>query len=123
MKWNTSGKRTTGSYWEQQAKAFLEKKGLTTLASNYYSRFGEIDLIMKDGNTFVFVEVKYRKSNQFGGAISTISTKKQLNLTKTATIYLQQEQLNAYNTACRFDIVAIDGEQHAPTINWLKNAF
>ena len=123
MKWKTLYKRQKGSFWEQKAQDYLKQRGLCPLKTNYYSRFGEIDLIMKDGETIVFVEVKYRKSNAFGGALASITNKKQQNLTKTATIYLQQAQLNAYNTPCRFDIVIIEGEETSPTITWLKNAF
>lgn len=83
---------------------------------------GEIDLIMLDEGTKVFVEVKFRKSANFGGAISSVSISKQQKITKTAAIFLQQQGLNAYNTACRFDIVAIEGEVN-PEIIWLKNAF
>jgi len=123
LKWKTLYKRQKGNYWEQKAQEYLKRKGMSSLTRNYYSRFGEIDLIMKDGGTIVFVEVKYRKSAAFGGAIASITNKKQQNLTKTATIYLQQAQLNAYNTPCRFDIVTIEGEEDSPTITWLKNAF
>lgn len=112
-----------GKQAEAIAKAYLLKKGLSFLTANFYNRQGEIDLIMQDQQVLVFVEVKYRKNSQFGGAISAISTNKQEKIRQCATFYLQQQGLNEYNTACRFDAVIIDGSISNPTINWLKNAF
>ena len=77
---------------------------------------------MKDGNCVVFVEVKYRKNKAFGGAISAVSISKQEKIRRAAAFFLQQQGLNAYNTACRFDIIAIEGG-HIPEFIWLKNAF
>lgn len=124
MQWNKLSSSQKGKAWEEHAKEYLEKSGLKCLAKNYHCRFGEIDLIMVEQDTIVFVEVKFRQSKAFGGAISTISTKKQQKITKTAALYLQQQGLNAYNTSCRFDVVAIQGNNNIiQEINWLKNAF
>ncbi len=111
-----------GDYWEAQALKYLKQQQLTFIQANFHGRLGEIDLIMKEGNTIVFVEVKYRKNKRFGGAISAIGIAKQEKIRKTAAFFLQQQGLNAYNTACRFDIVAIEGG-NIPEIIWLKNAF
>lgn len=115
-----------GQIAEQAAKKFLQINGLIFIEQNFYSRWGELDLIMKEQDTLVFIEVKYRKSNLFGGAISAVSYKKQQKLIKTAAIYLQQQGLNEYNTAYRFDVVAIEGNTDniaKSQINWLQNAF
>ncbi|MDT0605107.1 YraN family protein [Thalassotalea castellviae] len=112
-----------GDFWELYAERYLTDNGLCLLSKNFHSRQGEIDLIMKENDCFVFVEVKYRKNNQFGGAISAVSQQKQQKIIKTATFFLQQQNLNEYNTACRFDIVAIEGDANKPKIQWLKNAF
>lgn len=93
------------------------------MANNFHSRHGEVDLIMQDKDTLVFIEVKYRKNSQFGGAIAAVSPTKKQKLTKTAKFFLHQRGLNEYNTSCRFDVIAIEGDNHHPTINWLKNAF
>ena len=122
--WNNQDNTTSqGEYWERIAQSYMEKQGAKLLASNFHSRFGEIDLIMQDKGAIAFVEVKYRRNANFGGAIHAVSTKKQQRIVKTATFYLQKRKLNAYNTACRFDVVTIQGSQHAPNITWLKNAF
>jgi putative endonuclease len=115
--------RETGNITETFAADYLVKQGLIIQDKNRHSRLGEIDIIMKDEDTFVFIEVKYRSSSQFGGAISAISAKKQQKIRKTAAFYLQQCGLNEYNTSCRFDVVALQGNINNLDITWLKNAF
>jgi putative endonuclease len=115
--------RETGNLTENFAANYLVKKGLVLQDKNSYSRLGEIDIIMKEGETFVFIEVKYRSSELFGGAISAISEQKQHKIRKTAAFYLQQCGLNEYNTSCRFDVVALQGNINNLDITWLKNAF
>lgn len=118
-----SSHRAAGSLWEDYAKQYLLKQGLQAVTQNFHSRQGEIDLIMKDGQSYVFVEVKYRKSNNFGGATAAVTGSKQQKLTQTAKVFLQQQGLNEYNTECRFDVIAIEGDENNPTTTWLKNAF
>jgi len=112
-----------GAKGEDIAANYLMNQGLDEITRNFNCRLGEIDLIMSDQQTLVFIEVKYRKNANFGGAIAAISRTKQTKLQKTANFYLQKQQLNAYNTACRFDVIALDGILHDPTITWIKNAF
>lgn len=115
-----------GEIAELAAKEFLQAEGLIYIAQNFHCRWGEVDLIMKEHDVLVFIEVKYRKNNLFGGAISAVSIKKQQKIIKTAAIYLQQQGLNEYNTAYRFDVIAIEGNTDTiakSQINWLKNAF
>ena len=81
---------------------------------------------MQDDDTLVFIEVKYRRNNTFGGAIAAISHKKKQKIRQTAKFYLQQHGLNAYNTPCRFDVVTLQGNsdnRSTPQITWLKNTF
>jgi putative endonuclease len=115
-----SGKTSSerGDAAEEQARLHLERGGLRTLARNVRSRFGEIDLIMQDDQTLVFVEVRYRSSSRFGGAFASVDRKKQRRLIATALSYLQQ---HPHDGPCRFDVVAI-GEA-ANGVEWLKNAF
>ena len=113
----------TGKSAENFAATYLTNQGLLPLQNNFQNRQGEIDLIMKDNDTWVFIEVIYRQANNFGGAISAISTSKQQKIKQCAAFYLQQSGLNEYNTPCRFDVVALQGDITNPEITWLKNAF
>ncbi|MCH2055226.1 MAG: YraN family protein [Thalassotalea sp.] len=115
--------KAIGDSTEALAANYLKAQGLTLATQNYSSKYGEIDLICQDGQTWVFVEVKYRRSAAYGGAISTISTAKQQKLKHCASFYLQLKGINEYNTSCRFDVVALQGDLTQPQITWLKNAF
>ncbi|REL25580.1 YraN family protein [Thalassotalea euphylliae] len=115
--------KSIGDQTETLAANYLKQQGLTCLARNFTSRYGEIDIIAKHGESIVFIEVKYRKQLDYGGAIATISKSKQQKLKLCASFYLQQAQLNEYNTPCRFDVVALQGPIEQPNITWLKNAF
>lgn len=106
----------SGHQAELIAKDYLQKQGLTWVASNVSYPFGELDIIMQEHDAWVFIEVKYRATQHFGGAISAISNKKIARLRKAAAYYLQQHQINA---PCRFDLLAIEGSK----IHWLKNIF
>jgi putative endonuclease len=112
-----------GVITELFAEQYLTQQGLVPVTKNFRCRLGEIDLIMRDGNTYVFIEVKFRKNSVFGGAISAISANKMNKIKHTATFYLHQAGLNEYNTACRIDVIALEGNINKPSINWLKNAF
>jgi putative endonuclease len=112
-----------GQITEQFAERYLSARGLKLLDKNYHCRQGEIDLIMKDKNTYVFIEVKYRQSNYFGGAIAAVSANKQQKIKHCVTFYLQQAGLNEYNTPCRIDVVAVQGDINNPEVTWLANAF
>lgn len=112
-----------GSCAESFAIQYLCDQGLSFISKNFHTRKGEIDLIMKDGDIFVFVEVKYRKSDNFGGAISAIPQSKQLKIKHSITFYLHQAGLNEYNTPCRIDVVALVGDITQPQVTWIKNAF
>ncbi len=124
---NTSAKETSssskGQLTENFAEEYLSKQGLTLIERNFHSRQGEIDLIMLDGDTYVFIEVKYRKSKEFGGAIAAVSASKQKKIKQCVTFYLHQSRLNEYNTPCRVDVVALEGDITQPDVTWLKNAF
>jgi putative endonuclease len=108
-----------GQYYEQQARSFLEQQGLLFVSANYRCRQGEIDLIMREHQTLVFVEVRYRASRDYGGALSSVTPAKQQKIRHTARYFLLNQQINEAHQACRFDIVSYDDGQ----CNWLKNAF
>ncbi|WP_019614998.1 YraN family protein [Psychromonas ossibalaenae] len=103
---------------EKAALAYLQSQGLTLICRNYYCRFGEIDLIMADQDTLVFIEVRYRKNSDFGGAFASITKSKQNKIIKTAKHYLTQLDNEPY---CRFDAVAVDAQCEQP--HWLQDAF
>ncbi len=124
LKWiKPFNSKAIGDAGEDLALEHLLANGLTLVARNVSSRFGEIDLIMYDKSYLVFIEVKYRKTTQFGNAFAMVSLNKQQKIIKTAKFFMQNNKLNEYNTLCRFDIVALEGEHQSPTITWLKNAF
>ena len=103
---------------EARAAAFLESHGLHIVTRNYRSRFGEIDLIARDGATLVFVEVRARASNTFGGAAASITASKRGKLTRTASQYLATL---GRTPPCRFDAVLL-GNSGSP-IEWIQDAF
>ena len=108
---------------EQMACAHLLKNGLTLEQRNYRSPYGEIDLIMREREALVFVEVRFRSSSRFGSPAETVDARKRAKLRATAEYYLQHVR-RASNKPCRFDIVAISGNRPGdPTLHWLRNAF
>ncbi len=112
-----------GNESESLAVQYLLGQGLKLKTRNFHSRQGEIDIVMQEQQTLVFIEVKYRKNNNFGGALAAIPYKKQQKIRKCATFYLQSHDLNEYNTDCRFDVIALQGSVNQPHVTWLKNAF
>lgn len=107
----------TGNRAEAMAEDHLSSRGLRTLEHNYRCKGGEIDLIMRDGEQLVFVEVRYRRRNDFGSALETVGFTKQRRLIHAAQVYLQR---TGGDQPCRFDVIAIDGGN---TIDWIKDAF
>lgn len=107
-----------GAAAEDAAAAYLVARGVKLLERNYRCRFGEIDLIVQDGRTLVFVEVRHRSSAAFGSAAESITQSKQRKLLRAARHYMAQHQ---DFPACRFDAVLLDGGTQA--VDWLRNAF
>jgi len=108
-----------GALAEQLAAQYLQQQGLKLLQTNYSCRFGEIDLILQDGDTHVFAEVRLRSSAAFGGAAASIDARKQAKLLKTAQFYLAGfRQI----PPCRFDAILMQSAD-LKQIEWIKNAF
>jgi putative endonuclease len=109
--------------FEKLARDYLCAQGLQLLQSNYHCRFGEIDLIMRDADSVCFVEVRFRKSQYFGGASASITASKQHKIVKTALYYLSSNR-SLQNRPLRFDALLIqqqaDGDRE---FNWIRNAF
>ena len=103
---------------EKLAATFLQNHGLKMVAQNYHCRFGEIDLIMMDGKTLVFIEVRLRSNKHFGNADTSITAQKKQKLTLTAQHYLQTHG----DSQCRFDAVLMSSLDSA-NIEWVRNAF
>ena len=110
----------TGKDAERLALRHLEQQGLRLLAQNWSCKRGELDLVMLDGDTVVFVEVRYRQHAQWGGALASIDARKRQKLVLAAQHFLQQQARWA-NHPCRFDVVTMDST--TPRLNWLRNAF
>lgn len=111
-------KREQGSFYEQKARVFLEQQGLRFVAANQYFKGGELDLIMQDGQTIVFVEVRQRKSDRYGSAVESIDYRKQQKWQNAANMWLLKQHQSLETTNCRFDVVAFDGSQ-SPL--WIPN--
>lgn len=115
---STKERQQQGLAAEAEACRHLQQQGLELIERNYRCRQGEIDLIMKDGKSTVFVEVRYRSNPNFGGAAASVDPRKQGKLIATASHYLQQHHALAQQPA-RFDVIAI-----APgTLEWIRDAF
>lgn len=110
--------RKQGEFFEQQAKVFLEQHGLRFIAQNQAFKVGELDLIMQEKNTLVFVEVRQRKSHYFGSALESIDYRKQQKWLKAANLWLAQRNQSLDTADCRFDVVVFEG--NAPPM-WIKN--
>ena len=108
-----------GAQAEQQAVLYLQQQGLKLVERNHRSRFGEIDLIMQDGTTLVFVEVRLRNRAEYGGAAASIDVRKQQRIIRTAQLYLAGL---GHVPPCRFDAVLMD-EADGKQLQWLKHAF
>jgi putative endonuclease len=106
-----------GEQAETLAADFLRSQGLRIATRNYRSRYGEIDLIAREGATVVFVEVRSRASETYGGAAASITTAKRQKLIKTARHYLAGV---TPLPPCRFDAVLVTGDP--PRIEWIRNA-
>nr|WP_314859015.1 YraN family protein [uncultured Undibacterium sp.] len=109
-----TSKQATGDEGENQALQYLLAEGLQLVQRNFLCKGGEIDLIMRDRQHLVFVEVRKRRSAQFGGALASVTPTKQRRLTHAAQVYLQAIKPQP---ACRFDLVTIEAEQ----LLWLKD--
>lgn len=109
-----TSRQQAGDLGEAQALAHLEQAGLRLVQRNFLCKGGEIDLIMQDQASLVFVEVRKRSSDQFGGALASITSSKQKRMVHAAQVYLQNIKTVP---ACRFDAVLIQGSE----LTWLKN--
>ncbi|RUO49164.1 YraN family protein [Pseudidiomarina donghaiensis] len=114
-------RKDMGDHGEQVARALLEQNGLQFIMSNYSCDMGEIDLIMRDGDCWVFIEVKCRSDEHFATVVEQITPAQCQRIRRCAQLFLLQQELNEHVTPMRFDVVAIviDYDQ----AQWLQDAF
>ena len=114
--------RSRGAQVEAAARDHLARAGLQPVAENANYRFGELDLVMRDGATLVFVEVRYRVDDRFGGGAQSITAAKRRKLVQAAGAFLAAHPRWA-DSACRFDVVEASGDITRPRLTWLRDAF
>ena len=114
-------RQALGISGEDLACAELQRRGYAIVERRYRTRFGEIDIIAKDGGTLVFVEVKARMTQEFGGAAAAMTGWKQRRIARMAADYLARRHL--IDCPCRFDVVAIDFDDTEPRVIVYPNAF
>ena len=115
-------RRTLGDTAEAAARAHLIAHGLRPVAANAGYRVGEIDLVMRDGGTLVFVEVRYRRGTGFGGGAASVDAGKRRKLVRAAEQFLLAHR-DCAALPCRFDVVAASGNPAAPALEWIRDAF
>jgi putative endonuclease len=111
-------RRATGDRFEGAALSFLRASGLRLVQANFLCRHGEIDLVMREGPTLVFVEVRYRRDARFGGAAASVTAAKRRKLISAAHLWLGWHPHDAHRP-CRFDVLAFEGD----TVEWIRGAF
>ncbi len=116
-----SFKRRVGNIAEQRAKEYLEQQGYACIEQNYLAKIGEIDIIMRDDTTLVFVEVRYKQNPFTVSPLASITKSKQNKLMRTAQLYLQQHRQYAH-MLYRFDVVGVSGSLKYPSIEHIENA-
>ena len=111
-----------GKAAEDFALAELSKKGFRLIERNFSCKQGELDLVMMDGNELVFIEVRYRKSKDFGDGLESIDYHKQRKLRLAAETWLGKNQSTTFK-GCRFDVMSISGEINHLAADWIDDAF
>ncbi|UYK66042.1 YraN family protein [Xanthomonas sacchari] len=114
-------RRRRGNAVEAAARAELERAGLRLIAANVAFRGGELDLVMQQAQSLVFVEVRYRRSTAFGGGAASVDLRKRRRLLLAAQLFLAAHPQYA-NWPCRFDVV-VEAEGDPPRLTWLRDAF
>lgn len=115
-----SDARARGARIEQRAAEWLLAQGLELVARNQHAKGGELDLVMRDGETLVFVEVRHRADTRHGHPLETITTSKQRRLIRAARFYLTRNRLSC---PCRFDALAVTGTPPELDFEWIQGAF
>ena len=122
--WQLRKIRPEGARAEKQALRYLKQQGLRLVTHNFACRQGEVDLIMLEKEALVFIEVRFRASQAFGGSVSSITVRKQQKIRKAAAQFLQHHTSHRHRH-CRFDAVTIsaDDDNRQNRLEWIKGAF
>ena len=118
----TGNSKHTGQQAEDSACHYLKMQGLSLIERNYSCTHGEIDLIMKDNSTTVFIEVRFRRDTRFGSGAESVDYRKQKKLLSTAAHYLQKNP-KAAKGACRFDVISLTVNNGEQQLDWIPDAF
>ncbi len=116
-----ASRRSQGTAGEDLAVRFLEEEGFSILHRNYRYGHGEIDIVAKEGNELVFVEVKTRRSSTWGEPEEAVTPAKRLQIRRVAEGYFDEHDIDEY--PCRFDVVAITFKNGKPEIRLIRDAF
>ena len=111
-----------GRQYEDLVCAHLQRAGLQLLDRNFHTRCGEIDLVLREQQTLVFVEVRFRRSIRYGSPVASVNPAKQRKIRQAAKLYLLMKGLYE-KVPCRFDVVGVTPEQDKLACRWIKNAF
>jgi putative endonuclease len=117
----TMERQALGKWGEDLAVAELERRGYAILTRRYRTRHGEIDIVARDGDTIVFVEVKAKETDEFGTAAEAVTVRKQRRIISMSVDYLSRNRLTS--KPCRFDVVAIDGVAADAVLTVYRGAF
>ena len=122
--WQLRKIRPEGAQAEKQARRYLKQQGLRFVMANFACRQGEVDLIMLDSETLVFIEVRFRASAAFGSALASITYSKQQKIRKAAAQFLQHHKAH-HHRQCRFDAITLspDDGSRQNRLEWVKGAF
>jgi len=117
-----SDTRARGAVFEAAARRHLEDRGLRLIEANAHFKVGELDLVMADGDTIAFTEVRYRARHDFGDGADSVDWRKMRKLARAAQAWLLRNPALSQRP-CRFDVVSVSGSDDAPVIEWIRDAF
>ncbi len=118
----SSASQQRGARVESQALDYLLGQGLQLIDKNFHCRYGEIDLIMREHETLVFTEVRYRAATAHASAVESVDARKQRRIIRSAEYYLQRHPEQAWRN-CRFDVLGVDDSRDQQRLEWVKDAF
>lgn len=119
---DTVDRRARGAAVEDAALGHLLAHGLRLIARNVACKLGELDLVMRDGASVVFVEVRYRAHVEYGGGAASVDAHKQRKLIRAAQVFLKRQPALA-QAPCRFDVIQAQGDPAQPDLCWIRAAF
>ena len=116
--------RLLGDHYEDRAARLVQEHGLQLLERNFQGKTGEIDIVARDGEHLVFIEVRARNNRHFDSAAGSVNRRKQQRLVRTAQLFLQRRP-HCLSMPCRFDVIAFEPPQSGtrPRIRWIRGAF